>query len=207
MTSRIDRLVRRTLAITALAVTVCGPAFAQFADTIAGRLATQSLQPIAADAGVVVDILDDTDANLRVQRALVDSLNDQGRAAMAVPDSISAIILEFDTAEIIGGEGGDGAIGELQVDTLLGVQMRLNLWSSTRDALISGRSPNAVRSTRLLRLDLVARRRIDGRVVWHGQAFFEGPAGDPGPLFVRMAPVLSRHFGETTDVTAFTLGP
>ena len=207
MTSIKEQSARRMFVIAALAAVVCAPAAAQNADSIAGRLATQSLQSIAADAGVAVDILDDTDANIRVQRTLIDALNDLGRASTAAPEPMNAIILEFATAEIIDVEGGDSAIGELQIDTLRGVEMRMNLWSSTRDALISGRNPNALRSTRLLRFDLVARRRTDGRVVWLGQAFFEGPAGDPGPLFARMAPVLVEQFGETTDVTEFTLGP
>ena len=206
MTRSIRQWPGRTLLSAGLAAALAGAASAQLVDTIEGRLAAQALQQIAAEDGVVVDMLDDTDANIELQRALVEALSASGRAAVAAPEESGAIVLEFAASEIIGTTGRAGALGEIRVDTVHDlVEMRMNLWSSTRDALITGRGGADLRSTRLLQLDLVARRRIDGRVVWHARAYCEGRGGDATLLFARMAPVLVGHFGETSGVVAFTL--
>lgn len=174
------------------------PVAAQAPGDATGRVTTNALGEVVRGQTVLIDVLDDTDLNLRLQDVIADSLKQHGYE----PASAGRYTLVFQTQEIHN-LSGDGGIGELSVSTREGIRMHMNLWSSTRDSLLADRSQNATDSVRLLHLDMTLRDRNDGKVVWQGQSFAEARGADRFLVFRQMVPQLVERIGETRDVETF----
>lgn len=190
----------------ALFVAVCAiflltdPLAAQAPGDATGRVSTNALGDVTTGQTVLIDVLDDTDLNLRLKVIIENALKQHGFE----PAGTGRYTLVFQTQEIHN-LSGDGGIGELSVSTREGIRMHMNLWSSTRDSLLANRSQNATDSVRLLHLDMTLRDENDGKVVWQGQSFAEARGADRFVVFRQMVPQLVERIGETRDVETFPL--
>lgn len=176
------------------------PLAAQAPDDALGRVSTNALGDVATGQTVLIDVLDDTELNLRLRDIIAQSLEQHGFE----PAAAGRYTLVFQTQEIHN-LSGDGGIGELSVSTREGIRMHMNLWSSTRDSLLANRSQNATDSVRLLHLDMTLRDRNDGKVVWQGQSFAEARGADRFMVFRQMVPQLVERIGETHDIETFPI--
>src|SRR3546814_10358904 len=142
----------------------------------------------------MVDVLDDSDLNLRLRDTIAAALRQRGWQ----PAGQGRYVLLFQTQEIHS-LSGDGGIGELSVSTGEGIRMHMNLWSSTRESLLANRSGTGRKSVSLLRLDMTLRDGADaGRVVWQGQSFAEARRADRFAVFRPMAPHLLDRPGRSS---------
>ncbi len=182
-------------------LTAAGGADAQMGRALEGRLAAFALEPIPATAAFEADILDDSDLHLRLAETMTRALAARMRAASGGSDP--TYVLSFDTQDILSLEGDGGGMGELVIDTARGVSMRMNLWSSTRDALLSGRSRR--RGVTILRLDMVARDRGDDRVVWQAQAFCEPAGVERSRVYDQMMLAVLNRLGESVEAEIFVV--
>src|SRR3546814_13404158 len=106
----------------------------------------------------MVDVLDDSDLNLRLRDAIAAALRQRGWQ----PAGRGRYVLLFQT-QAIRSLSGDGGIGELSVSTGAGLRMHMNLWSSTRARLLARRSGTGRQSVMLLRRDTTATGRLSGQ--------------------------------------------
>lgn len=175
--------------VAAILVLAAAGAGAQLLRQTEGRLAAFAVRPIPEGAGFTVDVLDDTDFNLRLAEILTRTLAARQTGAEA------AHIISFEAREIHSLEGDGGGVGELAIDADAGVNVHVNLWSSTRDALLSGRSSR--RSVTVLRLDLAVHAPGGGPLMWQAQAFAEPGSANYARIYGRMMVAMLDRLGET----------
>lgn len=181
--------------LVAILTLIAVSAGAQLAPQSEGRLAAFADMTIPDNASFSVDILDDTDLNLRLAEALSRTL------AARKSDAPSVYVISFNASEIHNLEGDGGGVGKLVIDVDAGVDLHMNLWSSTRDALLSGRS--TPRSVTVLRLDLAVHAPGRGPLVWQAQAFSEPGGADYEQVYGRMMVAMLAHLGETVAEEVF----
>ena len=175
-------------------------ALAQSLTPAEGRLSAVAFAPIDGGSTFAIEMLDDTDLNVRLVADIERSL----AASAHRPAADGRYILTLETAEIADLQGDGGGIGTLNVDTLLGVQMHVNLWSSTRNSLLQGRQ-RSVRTTPLVRLDMVVRDRGGRQVTWQAQAFGEIRGIDRYRVLQQIVPAMLQSLGETVEAGTITI--
>jgi hypothetical protein len=142
---------------------------------------------------VEVTLYDDTDLDLTIRDEMIEALEG---AKHAVSDGASyelSLELEEHTIKL---SSKDPSLGELSsVEGGLDVQM--NVWSSTNDSLLTGRQGGTVRQGKY-HFEFYA-----GSVVWEGRATVEGDRGSAAPLTRKMVDSLVAHIGRTVDEGTF----
>ncbi len=169
-----------------------GPSLAQAGPE--GRFAAAALAEYRTDATLRIELLDDKDLNLRLLADLEKELAAVGREVTGTGD----YELSFETREITD-LAGEATLGSLNVDTLRGVDLRLNLWSTTEDSLLvrrrRARSPDP-----LLRLDITVRDTTDGgRVVWFGRSEVQTRSSDQYRFFRQMLQAMVDNIGDNVE--------
>ncbi|MFQ5973574.1 MAG: hypothetical protein ACE5Q3_14690 [Alphaproteobacteria bacterium] len=178
------------------------PAAAQAGMAAEGRMAAFALGPIDEGAVFTIDLLDDSDLNLRLVEHVKAEL--RARGYEEAPDA--DYTLTFDTREIVDLSRDGGGVGSLDVDTLSGIEMHMNLWSSTRDSLLTGRRQRPGQATQLLRMDMTVRENTGARrVVWQGEAFSEMRGVEHYGAFRQIVSVLLDRLGQTVGEASFSM--
>ena len=198
------RAFRKLSACLCLLVLVVAapPAAAQANLAAEGRMAAFALGAIDEDAVFAVDVLDDSDLNLRLVEHVKAELRARGYGDAADAD----YTLTFDTREIVDLSRDGGGVGSLDVDTLSGIQMHMNLWSSTQDSLLTGRRERPDRTTLLLRMDMTVRENTGARrVIWQAEAFSEMRGVEHYGTFRGIASVLLDSLGQTVAEASFVV--
>lgn len=197
-------IFRRFLLLAwALAATIPvtgAPAHAQLGLPSEGRLSAFTLAPADKSVAIAVDLLDDSDLNLRVEKVVKEALLQRGYTVSAE----GGYTLTFETREIANLETGD-SMGELLLSTREGVRMHMNLWSSTRDSLLSRKRSNPATQVRVLRLDMSLWDTRKEAYVWQGQALAEARSVDHFRVYRGMVPFLLDHLGDSVEQDSFSV--
>lgn len=190
----------RTLSIAVAALLlVTGPAAAQPASTGEARLGAVTLEPVSKDVALKVEIADNAEIDLRLEGELRELLASRGWTSNKGP----AWTLTLTTTEVTGDVPGS-SLGEVRVDNDI-VRMRMNLWSSTRDSVLGGRTgAEPATLERLLRLELELRDATD-KVAWSGRAETTARGTDPYRIYRQMLPRLVDRLGQNADAEAFPI--
>ena len=95
-------------------------------------------------------------------------------------------------------DGPDRTLGHAKTGEQ-GVEVLVNLWSSSNDSLLSGRRGRETRESTLLIVTATLRDREDDRPLWRGEA--RGVLGNSDPLRLgrRLMPGLAQVFGCSTE--------
>lgn len=190
----------RTLPIAVAALLlVMAPAAAQPASTGEARMGAVTLEPVSKDVALEVEIADDAEIDLRLEGELRELLASRGWTSNKGP----AWTLTLTTTEVTG-DAPESSLGEVRVDNDI-VRMRMNLWSSTRDSVLGGRTgAEPATIERLLRLELELRDPGD-KVAWSGRAETTARGTDPYRIYRQMLPRLVDRLGQNADAEAFPI--
>jgi len=167
---------RKGVLFLALAITLVAPAYAE--DNAAapprGYLTAFACETLTTPLQLKVEAMDNTDQNLRLKDVLVQRLQKNG--AQIIDSSPQVLSLEVAVArQATRNKPGD------MVDVRVGgekpeegtsdyARVRMNIWSSTRDSLLTGRQPSVEEEGfDVLRLRASLNSRADGRCLWQGE--------------------------------------
>lgn len=187
-----------TVALAALLLAT-GLAAAQPASTGEARMGAVALEPVTKDVAFKVELADNAEIDLRLEGELRDLLVARGWTS----SKGAAWTLTLTTTEVTGDTPGS-SLGEVRVDNDI-VRMRMNLWSSTRDSVLGGRTgAEPATLERLLRLELELRDAAD-KVAWSGRAETTARGTDPYRIYRQMLPRLVDRLGQTAEAEAFPI--
>ena len=193
--------MRRFVAV-AFTFLLAGQALAE--DGLEGRFAATAFGAIEPRARLRIELLDDSDLNLRLLEDFERALTGLGYAITGDGD----YELTFVTEEITDvARYGDSTIFRLQVDTQGGAnpntkqrggtEARTTLWSSTQNSLFARRASSRSGQP-LLRMEVEVRALADKpRIVWAARAETLTRRSDFYALFQQMVPVLTESIGQT----------
>ncbi len=176
-----------------------------------GQFAAASYAPIPADAAFRVELLDDSDLNLRLQADLEQTLADLGYRV--ADDGYELLFVTNEITDISSYE--DSKIFRFSIDTgdgldpntkqRGGTESRATIWSTTQDSLLA-RHGQVSPGEPLLRMEVEIRDVADRpRVVWLARAESATRRPDPYRLFQQMIPIVLEHLGTTVEEETIVL--
>ncbi len=152
---------------------------------------------------VAVTPFDDDDLSLSVKARFEAALRAAGR-----PLSDSApLTLSFDTKIIEGRwSGSEATLGRFEANDE-GVQINLNIWSSSQDSLLGGRQSAGApsRKVSLLHMNVVLRDRETGKTLWQGDAYCEMLTADQERIAGSMIAPLIASLGRSITGYSFDI--
>jgi hypothetical protein len=199
---------RRTAALLLAAlVTLCPGPFAANAQDgtdvrAPGRLNAQAYRDVPAESSVRVRPYDDTRDSRRIQQAIERAVEHKGRK---VDNRAGVLSLNFETGvQQIGRTGPPPSLGSIQADRD-DARVRLNLYSSGEDSLVTGRrseggGSGSVQFSLTLSLDDARGTRL-----WQGTATLLGTPNDEASAYAAMARALVEEFGKTARQKPFRI--
>ncbi len=155
------------------------------------------------DGPIAVTPFADDDLSLSVKARFEVALRAAGRM---VADS-APLTLSFDTRVIAGRfTQAEANLGRFQADDD-GMQLNLNIWSSSQDSLLGGRQKAAApsRKVNLLHMNVVLRDRETGRILWQGDAYCEMLTADRARIAGSMVAPLIASLGRSVTGLAFDI--
>ncbi len=149
---------------------------------------------------VEVTLFDNTDLDLAIRDEMIEALEG---AKHAVSDGAPyELSLETD-AEAIRYSSKDPSLGEIS-SVGGGLDVELNVWSSTKDSLLGGRQERTARQgENHFEIHAVLTDRQAGSVVWEGRATVQGDRGSAAPITRKMVDSLVANLGRTVNDGTF----
>ncbi|MGE0256719.1 MAG: hypothetical protein AB7N54_10910 [Alphaproteobacteria bacterium] len=193
--------MRLLAAMLPLTLLVFGPvpSGAQPASSGEARLGAVALEPVARDVSLKIELADNAELDVRLEGELRELLAARGWTSIKGPQWT----LTLRTTEVAENTP-ESTLGEVRVDNDI-VRMRMNLWSSSRDSVLGGRTgAEPATLERLLRLELELRDAAD-KVAWTGRAETTARGTDPYRIYRQMLPRLVDRLGQTADAEAFPI--
>ncbi len=204
-------MVRHKALYLLLAVLVFGAnvrvaTMAQGTDDVDGVMSASAFRPVPDDSRLTIQIADDTDINLRLRDVAERLLR---RAGYTIVSEKPTFTLRLESQRISGGVQFDRSIGSLRAGSSVGrptgnrsgpqgtgVDLNLKLWSSTRNSLLSPKSPGSA-PKQGLGIQIEAFDEIARKPAWHGVA----RAVDSGGDSFRTGSALVRHLVDAFGLT------
>ena len=157
-----------------------------------GFLTTQVFQKAPDELTVSVAPYDDNDLNLRLKADFEVQLAAQQRGRVE-SEARAAYLLLFETEVVPADAVPRGpSLGSANV-TDGGVDVNVNVWSSSKDSVLGGRQEAADVGANVFHINAVLRERASGQLVWQGDAYYEltGPASE-GVARALVAPLVEK---------------
>ncbi len=209
-------MTRRFPAWLAVALVALGPGalgagpveaalqFAQLAaDGAPGIVTTVALGRWPDGQPIAVTPFADDDLGLSVKARFEAALR---AAGWPVSDS-APLTLSFDS-EMIEGRftGAEANMGRFEANDA-GVQLNLNIWSSSQDSLLGGRQKAGApsRKINLFHMNVVLRDRESGKTLWQGDAYCEMRTADPARIAASMVAPLVASLGRSVKAQPFDI--
>jgi hypothetical protein len=168
---------------------------------------------IPANQQVDVLVLDNSDVNLRIKDAFVAALSRQNVRLQAGAPLTMTLDIQPVREYRQGSKRGD--LFELrigQADRDAGeqgdVNLRGNVWSSSRDSLVGGRTrgPSSL-AVNQVRVTALLNSRVDGHCLWQAEAVHELEDRDLEEVAKQLVPVLADRYGKTVPASPLHLVP
>ncbi len=168
-----------------------------------GIVTTVALGELPAGQPVAVTPFADDDLSLSVKARFEAALR---AAGWSVSDS-AALTLSFDT-EMIEGRftQAEANLGRFEASDQ-GVQLNLNIWSSSQDSLLGGRQKAGApaREVNLFHMNVVLRDRESGKTLWQGDAYSEMLIADQARIAGSMVAPLTANLGRSVKAQPFDI--
>ncbi len=180
------------------------PQLAQLAANGApGIVTTVALGPLPDGQPIAVTPFADDDLSLSVKARFEVAL----RAAGWPVSDTAPLTLSFDS-EMIAGRftRAEANMGRFEASDE-GVQLNLNIWSSSQDSLLGGRQKAGAPSRRvnLFHMNVVLRGREAGKTLWQGDAYCEMLTADPARIAGSMVAPLTASLGRSVKGQPFDI--
>ncbi len=178
--------------------------FAQLAPNGApGIVTTVALGDLLDGQPIAVTPFADDDLSLSVKARFEAALRAAGRP---VSDS-APLTLSFDIKMIEGRlTGAEANLGRFEANDA-GVQLNLNIWSSSQDSLLGGRQTAGApsRGVNLFHMNVVLRDRESGKILWQGDAYCEMLIADQARIAGSMVAPLTASLGRSVRAQPFDI--
>ncbi len=168
-----------------------------------GIVNTVAFGDLPDEQPVAVTPFDDDDLSLSVKARFEEALRAAGRP---VSDT-APLTLSFDTKIIEGRwSQSEANLGRFEANNA-GVQLNLNIWSSSRDSLLGGRQKagGPSRKVNLLHMNVVLRDRETGKILWQGDAYCEMLTADQTRIAGSMVAPLIASLGRSVTGQPFDI--
>lgn len=159
---------------------------------------------------IEVATFDDTDTNLEIQARFAEELEKSGYlVAENAPLELSftSEVIQADLRQRSGTLGRIGASTEADRGTRgsdTGVDLEVNVWSSTKDSVLGGIQPQGGSGRQAqLHINALLRDRDSGQVLWQGDAFSAMVMSDERRLAGAMVKPLVDAFGRSVKDEPF----
>lgn len=197
------------LALTAQAVTAqtvtaqtgLAPQLAQTEVSAApGMLTTRAFKDVPESETITVALYDDSDLNLQLKTEFEEQLKARERV---VVEAKTGLLLLFETEVIPTDQVPKGpSLGSANAGTS-GVDVNVNVWSSTQDSVLGGRQEGTNLGSSVFHMNALLRDQASGEVLWQGDAYYEMLTGDTERIARSMVPLLVDKLGQTTTHEPF----
>ncbi len=178
---------------------IAAPASAQAAAP--GMLTTQALKGLPQGETITVAPYDDSDLNLKLKAEIETVLKGQEHE---VAEAKTGLLLLFETKVISSDQVPQGPnLGSAQAGTTTGVEVNVNVWSTTQDSVLGGRQDRSGPGTNVFHINAVLRDQASGEVLWQGDAYHALVSGDTERIAMGMIPPLVEKLGESTSHEPF----
>lgn len=169
-----------------------------------GRTHAAAYAPMPSDLSITVRPWDNNSANQRLKSKFTETLSQRG---VRLAEAGAPLTLNFETeVESIAVPDGGPSLGQLQARNHES-RIRMNLWSSTQDSVVTGRRSGGEAGGGSVRY--VLRATLDdqrnGQRLWQGQTSYEVTSGDETTTFALMIPVLVESLGQTVRPKGFRI--
>ena len=174
----------------------------------AGHLNAFACEALERPLRVDVELLDNTDANMRLRDVFVETLKKMG--AEITPRATSVLSLDIETIREaeqrkpgdmvdlrLGSENPDARIDSPIDNKDDFAEAHVNIWSNQRDSVIGGRRNTVERQAiNQLRVTINIYSRQDGRCLWRGEALHQLDSGDERIVAEHVMRVLADAVGK-----------
>ena len=165
-----------------------------------GTVTTRALKDFAESDRITVSPYDDSDLNLRLKTEFEQLLRARDRN---VTESDAELLLLFETETIPTDEVPRGpSLGSAQAGSA-GVDVNVNVWSSTQDSVLGGRKKPGSLGVNVFHINALLRDKASGEVVWQGDAYHELVTTDTERIARSMVPFLVDNLGRTVTHEPF----
>lgn len=189
---------------------------AQVGSGAPGLISSVAYAPVTPGLSFVVAPFDDSELNLAIKERFEHELRGISRT---ISDK-AVLELSFETRVVQGRFGDNGPnLGSLEAGTNVGressvgltpgarreVEVRLNVWSSTKDSILGGRQRTGSRRANVFHMNAVLRDQRSGKVLWQGDAYSEMIVADELRIARSMVRPLVASIGRTVKGEPFEL--
>lgn len=175
-----------------------------------GSVSSVLFHDLPEGLAIEVATFDDTDTNLAVRARFVEELEKSGYViADGAPLELSftSEVIQGDLRQRSGSLGRIGASTEADRGTRgsdVGVDLELNVWSSTKDSVLGGIQPQTGGGRHAqMHINALLRDRGSGQVLWQGDAFSDMVMSDERRLAGAMVKPLVGAFGRSVKNEPF----
>ena len=175
-----------------------------------GSVSSVLFHDLPAGLPIEVTVFDDTDTNLEIQARFAEELEKSGYlVAENAPLELSftSEVIQGKLQEKTGSLGRIGASTEADRGTRgsdTGVDLEVNVWSSTKDSVLGGIQPQSGSSRQAqMHINALLRDRDSGQVLWQGDAFSAMVMSDERRLAGAMVKPLVDAFGRSVKDEPF----
>ena len=170
------------------------PAWAQISAQQEGVVHAVSYREVPDRLAVVIQLYDDTDLDLQIREQMIAALRQSDHSV--TEDALFELSLRSETRAATYQER-QPSLGELSSEEG-GLDVRMNVWSTTHDSLLQGRQKE-LRRPGVNTFEIVAtlRERTLGSVVWEGRAIVRTDRAKAEQLVRSMVDSLVANLGKT----------
>jgi hypothetical protein len=173
---------------------------------LAGPVGQATLNAVAfdrvpMDAPISVQVLDDSEQNLRIAKELKRLLSERG---FSIATDQSKLVLTIDAGDAVGAWSSTGETDRVQMRDDRGRLFPRGQLDVTRQVQLPLPRTTVVTPAQY-RLGLTIETRSGGGPIWQGWAIADLSQGEPAELAEAMLPKLADSIGETIREEGFTL--
>jgi hypothetical protein len=164
-----------------------------------------SYSPIPSGTPISVRPWDNSAENQRVKLGFTEALKRRG---VPLTDGQTSLILNFETEvdslAVPGAGPSSGPVRDRNGES----RLRMSLWSSTQDSVLTGRRGEGDDDGGSATTRYILRATLDdqsGQRLWQGEATYTGVIMDETATFAAMAPILVDGFGQNVRPKGFRI--
>ena len=170
------------------------------ASSAPGLLTTRAFKDVPPGETITVALYDDSDLNLKLKTEFEEQLKARERV---VVEAKTGLLLLFETEVIPTDQVPKGpSLGSASAGTA-GVDVNVNVWSSTQDSVLGGRQEGGNLGTSVFHMNALLRDQASGEVLWQGDAYYEIMTGDTERIARSLVPLLVEKLGQSTTHEPF----